>query len=199
MRKIIFLKVLCALFFISTVASNLGFAKDVNLYNFEADLISGKRVSLSEFEGKILMIVNTASLCGYTKQYAGLQKLYDRYKEHGFEILAFPSNDFGKQEPGSNEEIAKFCDLRFNVKFPLFSKVAVKKEGIHPLYQWLTQDEKFGGEVRWNFTKFLIGAEGGIVARFEPSVAPNDALIIDQIESMIINSSQIISSNKKTI
>jgi glutathione peroxidase len=155
------------------------------VYDFEANLINGRRIALSEFEGKVLVIVNTASLCGYTKQYASLQKLYDKYKDRGFEILAFPSNDFGKQEPGNDEEIAKFCDLKFKVQFPLFSKVVVKNKGIHPLYRWLTHDEKFGGEIRWNFTKFIMNAKGELVARYESSVDPLDVVIIEQINVLI--------------
>ncbi len=143
--------------------------------NFTMKGIDGKPVDLSQFKGKVVLIVNVASQCGYTKQYRGLQKLYETHKNDGLVILGVPANEFGRQEPGSDKEIAEFCSSKYNVTFPMLSKVVVKGKGITPLYQYLTSketDPKFGGDIKWNFTKFLINRKGEIVNRFEPSVTP---------------------------
>jgi glutathione peroxidase len=147
-------------------------AQAANVHSFDALLIGGEPAKLSDYQGKTLLIVNTASQCGFTPQYAGLQKLYERYRDRGLAILAFPSNDFGGQEPGSNEEIKKFCDLRFNVTFDLFSKIKVKGEGQHPLYGYLTGTSPFPGEIQWNFTKFVVGPDGEVRARFGSKTDP---------------------------
>lgn len=144
--------------------------------------IAGEEVSLSTYRGKVLLVVNTASACGLTPQYKGLQELYAQYKDKGLEVLGFPCNDFGAQEPGSHEEIQSFCDLRFGVTFPLFAKVNALGDK-SPLYRDLTENtaEEFQGEIRWNFTKFLISGAGEVIARFEPTVEPGS----DEVKSAI--------------
>ena len=153
--------------------------------NFTMNDIDGKRVRLSKYSGNVIMIVNVASLCGNTPQYASLQKLYDNYKDRGFVVLGFPSNDFGQQEPGTNKEIKKFCELTYFVKFPLFTKIVVKGDGQAPLYRYLTSmktDPKFGGEIEWNFAKFLISRKGEIVARFPAKEYPDTPEAVQLIE-----------------
>ncbi|MBL9036928.1 MAG: glutathione peroxidase [Archangium sp.] len=144
----------------------------MSVYDFDVKTIDGKTVSLSSYKGKALLIVNTASQCGFTKQYKGLEELYQAYKAKGFEILAFPSNDFGAQEPGSNEEIKSFCELKYKTTFPLFAKIAVKGSETHPLYAYLTGLKENGGEVTWNFNKFLVTSDGKVVAHFPSKVEP---------------------------
>jgi glutathione peroxidase len=149
--------------------------KVVSVLNFKMKSLDGKDVDLSKCQGKVVLIVNVASKCGYTPQYKGLQKLHEKYAKEGLVILGVPANEFGKQEPGSNEEIAKFCESNYNVKFPMLAKVVVKGDGICPLYKHLTSKEtnpKFGGEIKWNFTKFLVSKDGEIVGRFESAVEP---------------------------
>jgi glutathione peroxidase len=155
--------------------------------DFKANDIDGKPIELSKFKGKVVMIVNVASKCGLTPQYGQLQALYEKNKEKGFVILGFPANEFGSQEPGTNEEIKEFCTSNYGVTFPMFSKIIVKGEGIHPLYDFLTSTEtsKFPGEIRWNFTKFLVNRKGELVARFEPRVAPDSDEIISAIAKAI--------------
>jgi glutathione peroxidase len=144
------------------------------MHDLKAKTITGKDVSLADYKGKVALVVNTASECGYTPQYDGLQKLYDAYKDKGFTVLGFPSNDFGAQEPGTEQEIAKFCDLRFKVKFPLFSKVKVKGADKNPVYDYLVSNAPTGkGEdVKWNFEKFLVGKDGKVLARFPSKAEP---------------------------
>ena len=145
---------------------------------FKVTDIDGNTVKLSDkYAGKVLFIVNTASKCGYTRQYAELEALYRKYHDEGFEILAFPSNDFGEQEPGSEQEIKEFCSTKFDVTFPLFSKVKVKGDDKTPLYKFLTNKETnptWGGEIKWNFAKFLVGRDGKVIGRYEPAVKPMD-------------------------
>jgi len=146
-----------------------------NIYSFQMKDIDGAERSLSEFAGKVLLIVNVASKCGFTPQYKGLESLYNRYKGRGFEVLGFPANDFGHQEPGTEAEIKNFCTTTYNVSFPMFSKISVKGKDIHPLYAFLTSKEtnpKFSGKIDWNFNKFLIDRKGNIVARFESKNDP---------------------------
>jgi glutathione peroxidase len=143
--------------------------------NFTMKGIDGKPVELSQYKGKVVLIVNVASQCGYTKQYKGLQKLYDKYKSDGLVIIGVPANEFGGQEPGSDKEISEFCTSKYGVTFPMLSKVVVKGDGITPLYKYLTSketDPKFAGDIKWNFTKFLLDRKGEIVNRFEPGVTP---------------------------
>jgi glutathione peroxidase len=154
--------------------------------NFKMKSLDGKDVDLSQYQGKVVLIVNVASKCGYTPQYKGLEKLYETYHKDGLVVLGVPANEFGGQEPGSNEEIAKFCESKYGVTFPMTAKVVVKGEGICPLYQHLTSketDPKFGGDIKWNFTKFLISKEGQIVARFEPKVKPESKEMSEAIET----------------
>lgn len=148
--------------------------------------IDGKPTSLKAYEGKVMLVVNVASKCGLTKQYNGLQALYDKYKDKGLVILGFPCNDFGGQEPGTVEEIKEFCSTKYNVTFPMFSKISVKGSDQHPLYTELTGEKgAFPGDVKWNFGKFLLDKKGKPLARFEPRTAPDDAEIIKAIEDAL--------------
>lgn len=157
----------------------------MSVYDFSVKTIDGKEVSLSQYKGKALLIVNTASQCGYTPQYKGLEALYQQYKDKGFEILAFPSNDFGGQEPGSNTEIKQFCELKYKTTFPLFAKIVVKGEGKHPLYKYLTELPKNGGEVEWNFNKFLVSADGAVVAHLPSRADPMSDDVKKQVEAAL--------------
>ena len=154
-----------------------------NIYDITVQDINKKEINLSEYKGKVLLIVNVASKCGFTKQYSGLQKIYDEYKEQGFEILGFPCNDFGGQEPGSNEEIAEFCSLNFGVNFPMFDKVKVLGDDKHPLFEMLTNNEKTGkSDIKWNFEKFIIDKEGNLVDRFRSMTKPEGKKITSLVE-----------------
>lgn len=146
----------------------------MGLYEYEVKDAKGNKVSMKEFEGKVLLIVNTATGCGFTPQYEGLQKLYDKYKDSGFEILDFPCNQFANQAPGSNEEIHEFCTLKYNTSFPMFSKIDVNGKNEEPLFKYLKQSTKsvLGSTVKWNFTKFLVDREGKVVERFAPITEP---------------------------
>ena len=147
------------------------------VYEFSAPLLDGRPVSLDEFRGQVLLIVNTASKCGFTPQYAGLEQLYRTCRERGFTVRGFPSNQFGAQEPGTEAEIGAFCEKNFGVTFPLFAKVEVNGPHAHPLYQFLkrTKPGIFGiGRIKWNFTKFLVDRQGHVVGRYAPSTSPKD-------------------------
>lgn len=157
-------------------------AQSGNIYQFTLDDIDGKPVPLSQFRGKTLLLVNTASFCGNTPQYADLQAMYDRYHDQGFEILAFPANNFGRQEPGSNEEIKSFCYTKYSLTFPLFSKISVKGGDKHPLYQYLTEQSPFPGEVEWNFQKYLVDRTGNVVARYHHRTKPMSEEILRDVE-----------------
>jgi len=162
-------------------------AKDVPaVLNFTMDSLDGKPVDLSKYKGKVVMIVNTASKCGNTPQYAKLEALHEKYADKGLSILGFPANEFKQQEPGSNEEIAAFCKKNYGVKFDMFSKIVVKGEGQAPLYKFLTSSEtnpKFPGDITWNFEKFLIAKDGSIVARFKPKTQPDSEEVVKAIEA----------------
>jgi glutathione peroxidase len=145
--------------------------------------IKGNPVELSKYKGKVVMLVNVASKCGLTPQYEQLEALYEKYEKQGFVIVGIPANEFGKQEPGTNEEIEKFCKSKYSVTFPMMAKVVVKGDGIDPLYTYLTKDSKYPGEIAWNFTKFVVGKDGQVVARFEPRTKPDDAKVIEAIEA----------------
>jgi len=151
----------------------------------EMKKIDGTPVDLSSYKGKVVLIVNVASKCGYTKQYTGLQKLYDSYKDKGLVVLGFPANEFGGQEPGSDADIATFCSTKYGVTFDMFSKIVVKGPGKAPLYKSLTETATPAGEVKWNFEKFLIGRDGAILGRFDSGVAPEDAKLKDAIEAAL--------------
>lgn len=143
--------------------------------------IDGKDQSFKDYAGKVLLIVNVASYCGYTPQYKGLEALYQKYRDQGLEVLAFPCNDYGAQEPGSNQDIQQFCETRYGVTFPLFDKVHAKGANQHPLYARLTQTPP-AGDVAWNFEKFLVNKNGEVVARYKSSVAPDSAELVAAIE-----------------
>ena len=158
------------------------------LYNFTVTDIDGNDVTLSEYRGKVLLIVNVASRCGYTPQYEGLQKIFEEYREMGLLVLGFPANNFGNQEPGSDEEIKEFCSLNYGVSFPMFSKISVKGADIHPLYQYLTSEEsnpKFAGEISWNFNKFLVDPSGKLIARFDSKDKPESDEVVQAIEKAL--------------
>lgn len=145
--------------------------------------IDGTAVDLSTYKGKVVLVVNVASRCGYTGQYAGLQKLYDSYKDKGLVVLGFPANEFGAQEPGTDAEIATFCSSKYGVTFDMFSKIVVKGRDISPLYKSLTEGSSPAGDVSWNFEKFLIGRDGKIVGRYKSGVGPEDAKLTGAIEA----------------
>lgn len=184
MRQPIFALIITSLF-ITTGGVMAKASETATIYSFKAKKIEGQEVSLADYKGKALLIVNTASKCGFTPQYGALQELYDAYKDRGFQILAFPANNFGGQEPGTNEEIKKFCDLRFKVKFDLFEKVSVKGKGKDPLFKYLTEESSQKGEILWNFEKFLISPEGEVVARFRSATKPQSDKLIRQLESIL--------------
>ena len=145
-------------------------------YDFQATGIDGKTVPLKQFEGRPLLIVNTASACGFTPQFAGLQELHQRYGERGLVVLGFPCNQFGSQDPGSNDEIAQFCQRNYGVDFPMMSRIDVNGTGAEPLYRWLTSEAPglLGTKaIKWNFTKFLVGKDGRVVRRYSPQEAPS--------------------------
>ncbi|AIQ67379.1 glutathione peroxidase [Paenibacillus graminis] len=154
----------------------------MSIYDYEANTLRGQEESLSKYKGKVLLVVNTASKCGFTPQYKGLQEVYDKFKDRGFEVLGFPSNQFAGQEPGESEDIAEFCEINYGVTFPMYEKIDVKGDGAHPLFKYLSKEAPgvLGSKsVKWNFTKFLVDQEGHVLKRFAPQTTP------DQIEADI--------------
>lgn len=158
--------------------------KAMNFFEFKMQDIYGKEKALAEYKGKVVLVVNVASQCGYTPQYEGLEKLYEKYGEKGLVVTGFPANDFGAQEPGPDSEIATFCTSKYGVKFPMFSKITVKGSGKHPLYAFLTQAPP-AGEVKWNFEKFLVGKDGQVIGRFPSSVEPQSDTLVQAIEKAL--------------
>lgn len=176
-----------------------------SIYDIPVNRIDGQAATLADYKGHVLLVVNVASECGLTPQYDGLEKLYERFSDKGLVVLGFPANEFGAQEPGTNEQIQDFCRTQFGVKFPMFEKIVVKGEGQHPLYQALTQAQpepqgkagnpmydrlaekgmgpKAPGDVLWNFEKFLVGRDGRVVARFAPHLNPDDPAVVQAIEA----------------
>jgi glutathione peroxidase len=156
-----------------------------SFYQFKANTLQGKEISMKDFEGKVVLIVNTASKCGFTPQYEGLETLYKKYSDKGLVILGFPCNQFMSQEPGNSEEIAKFCTLKYDVTFPMFAKIEVNGDNAHPLYKYLKNNlgGTLGNEIKWNFTKFLIDRNGKPVKRFAPTVKPEE--ITEDIEKLL--------------
>lgn len=185
---------------LSTIAALLGLGKasgqsadgavdaPMFLHEIPVDKIDGTETTLKEYEGDVLLIVNVASKCGFTNQYKGLQELYEQYRDQGFEVLGFPANNFLNQEPGSNEQIAAFCEANFGVTFPMFEKISVKGGDMHPLYQHLTSKQlhpDFGGEIGWNFTKFVISRDGRVVARFGSRTKPDHEALVGAVEKAL--------------
>lgn len=159
-----------------------------SIYDFSLKDIDGNEVKLEKFKGNVLLIVNTASRCGYTPQYEALQAVYERFKDKGFYVLGFPANNFMGQEPGSDKEIKEFCTLRYNVTFPMFSKISVTGSDQHPLYRFLTNKKtnpEFSGDITWNFNKFLISRDGKIIGRFGSKDKPDDPVVISAIENAL--------------
>jgi glutathione peroxidase len=159
--------------------------KSTSVYDFTLNDIDGKPVNLNHYRGKVLLLVNTASFCGNTPQYAELQAMYEQYHDKGFEILAFPANNFGQQEPGSNEEIKSFCFTKYSLTFPLFDKISVKGSDKHPLYQYLTEQSPYPGEVEWNFQKYLVDRSGNIVGRFAHRMKPTSPEMVKEVERVL--------------
>ena len=157
----------------------------MDFYDFSAKEMDGQDVKMEEYKGKVILVVNTASKCGLTPQFEGLEKLYNQYKDQGFEILGFPCNQFAKQDSGSNEEIQQFCLLNYGVSFTMFEKINVNGQNAHPLYKYLKNEQKglLGREIKWNFTKFLINKDGEVINRYAPTVLPEK--IKDDIENLI--------------
>jgi glutathione peroxidase len=163
-------------------------ATEKSIYDFTLNSIEGQPTSLSAFKGKTMLLVNVASRCGFTPQYSALEAIYEKYKDQGLVIVGIPANNFGSQEPGTNQEIKKFCTAKYHVTFPMMAKVSVKGADMTPLYQFLT-DKKIhpgtGGEIGWNFTKFLIGPDGKVLARFDSEVKPDSPEVIAAIEKAL--------------
>src|SRR4029077_20304482 len=157
------------------------------VYTFTLNSIDGKPAPLAEYKGKVVLLVNVASQCGYTQQYSALQALYEKYKDQGFVILGFPANNFGAQEPGTNEEIKTFCSRKYNVTFPMYSKVSVKGDDQTPLYRYLTKQTgpSIAGDIKWNFTKFLVDRNGNVVERFESAVTPDSKEVVSAVEKQL--------------
>ena len=182
MSKVLFVAI-CALCGLATVFANTSRA-DLPLSGTMKG-IDGKDVDLGSYQGKVVLVVNVASRCGATPQYSGLQSLYEKYKDKGFVVLGFPANDFGAQEPGSDEQIKEFCSTKYAVTFPMFSKITVKGPDKAALYKVLTETADPSGEVGWNFEKFLIGKDGKIAGRFKTRVSPDDAELVSAIEAAL--------------
>jgi glutathione peroxidase len=158
------------------------------LYDFEHKSINGEQQSLADYRGKVALVVNVASKCGLTPQYEGLEELYRSYKDRGLTVLGFPCNQFAGQEPGTEQEIQSFCSTKYDVSFPLFSKLEVNGPARHPLYAWLTSEETqpdAAGDVKWNFAKFLVGRDGKVVARFSPTAAPKAPEVVEAVEKAL--------------
>jgi glutathione peroxidase len=173
------------------LAVSLSFAAPLfagaSVYDYTLPSIDGQPTALSNYQGKVVLLVNVASRCGFTPQYSALESLYEKYKDQGFVILGFPANNFGGQEPGTNAEIKSFCTLKYNVSFPMFAKVSVKGADCTPLYQYLTQQANpaLTGDIKWNFTKFLVDRSGKVVARFESPVKPDSPEVTSAIEKAL--------------
>ena len=158
---------------------------DAKIYSFSMDSIDGKAKKLADYKGKVLLVMNVASFCGNTPQYTNMEKMYQKYKDKGFTVLAFPANNFGKQEPGTNAEIKEFCSAKYKTSFDLFSKISVKGDDIHPLYKYLTTETDFKGDVEWNFGKFVVGKDGKVAARFKAGTDPMTAEVVSKVEELL--------------
>src|SRR5216683_1376573 len=173
---------ICVSFGVQLIMATSLFAGS-GVYTFTLNSIDGKPAPLADYKGKVVLLVNVASQCGYTPQYSALEAIYEKYKNQGFVILGFPANNFGAQEPGTNEEIKTFCTRKYSVTFPMYSKISVKGSEKAPLYKFLT--ESSGGEVKWNFTKFLVDGNGKVIGRFESGVEPDSAEILSAVEKAL--------------
>jgi glutathione peroxidase len=163
-------------------------AAEKTVHDYTLNSIDGQPASLAAYKGKVVLLVNVASKCGYTPQYTALEAVYEKYKDRGFVIVGVPANNFGSQEPGSNQEIKSFCSSKYHVTFPMMAKVSVKGEDITPLYQFLTDKSahpQTGGEIQWNFTKFLVGTDGRVITRFEPEITPDSPQVTSAIEKAL--------------
>src|SRR6202162_3520665 len=179
MTKLLF----CLLFFATALM-----AADKSVYDFTLNSIDGRPAPLAAYKGKVLLVVNVASKCGFTPQYKALEALYEKYKDQGLVVIGFPANNFMAQEPGTNEEIKTFCSRTYNVTFPMYTKISVKGDDKAPLYQFLTDkgaNPNTGGEIKWNFTKFLVARDGTIISRSEPAVKPDSPEVIAAIEKAL--------------
>src|ERR1700678_1272179 len=158
-----------------------------SIYDFTMPVLDGKSAPIADYKGKVVLVVNVASRCGFTPQYTALEAIYEKYKDQGFVIIGFPANNFGGQEPGTNEEIQKFCTGKYSVTFPMYAKVSVKGDDQTPLYAYLTTkaNPALAGDIKWNFTKFLVDRNGNVVQRFEPDVTPDSPQIIAAIEKAL--------------
>ena len=187
MKQILFLLLVSALA-IPTKSNAQGMTESETIYQFEMTSLQGEPVSLEMYKGKVVLLVNVASKCGLTPQYADLQETYSKYKDQGLVILGFPANNFAWQEPGSDEEIEQFCTKNYGVDFPMFSKISVKGKDQHPLYQFLTQKEKNGvldAKMKWNFQKFLVGKDGKLISVIDPRTKVTEEEIVVQIEGLL--------------
>ncbi len=176
------------LFVLLALVGMSAMAADKTVYDFTLNSIDGQPAPLSNYKGKVVLLVNVASRCGYTPQYAGLESLYEKYKDRGFVIVGIPANNFGGQEPGTNQEIKTFCTAKYHVSFPMMSKVSVKGSDITPLYAFLTDktaNPETGGEIGWNFTKFLVGPDGRVIARFDSKVEPESPEVASAVEKAL--------------
>jgi glutathione peroxidase len=170
------------------LCGTVAMAGEKSIYDFTMNSIDGAPTPLSTFKGKIVLLVNVASRCGFTPQYTALESVYEKYKDRGFAIIGIPANNFGAQEPGSNQEIKTFCSSKYHVTFPMMAKVSVKGDDQTPLYQFLTDKSahpQTGGEIQWNFTKFLIGPDGQVITRFESKVTPDSPEVTEAIEKAL--------------
>lgn len=188
----IMLKSMYGLLLLSLCFTHVGMDKsyaqsldDKNVYDFSMEMNNGEEKRIEDYKGKVLLIVNTASRCGFTRQLGSMEELYQQYKDQGLEVLAFPANNFMWQEPGTNEEIKNFCFLNYKTTFLLFAKTSVKGKDINPLYKYLTEETEFKGKISWNFNKFLVDAQGKVVARFPSKIDPLSDQVVGKIEELL--------------
>ncbi len=191
----IVISLMVSIFLLTTLACNEGGTMadasplaEKSIYDFVMKDIDGNDVKMEQYRGKALLLVNVASECGYTPQYKGLQSVYAKYKDRGFFVLGFPANNFGAQEPGSNQEIKTFCSAKFSVTFPMFAKISVKGGDKHPFYRFLTEkttNPGFDGDIKWNFNKFLVDKTGKVIARFDSDAEPEGTEVISAIEKAL--------------
>jgi glutathione peroxidase len=185
MKTIILPVILALAAFTVQTSSGAEEAMPKSVLEYKMDGIDGKPYDLTKHKGEVILLVNVASQCGLTPQYKDLEALYEKYKDKGLTIIGVPANEFGHQEPGTNEEIKKFCSSKYSVTFPMLAKVVVKGEGICPLYKYLTTESPKPGEIKWNFNKFLVDRKGAVIDRFEPQVKPDDAKLVEAVEKAL--------------